>query len=260
MAFPARSQAECRAIARATFAHFGQLVVALLQFSRLSPAAMRARVEYEGLDRVHEALAHGRGVLLFTGHFGFWELQGMTHPLALPPIALLARPLDNPLLHHLLEDARTRTGNSVIYRRGAVRRVLRALQANQAVAVLIDQHIQPADAVTVEFFGRPAATTSALATLALRTNAALIPVFGLPLGGGRYRMIYDAPVERPPADSSDPVRDLTQRCTDVLEMYVRRHPHLWLWMHRRWRETELSAPAVPGMFPTAAADEPERAE
>jgi len=88
----------------------------------------------------------------------------------------------------------------------------------------------------------------------------LIPVFALPLAGGRYRMIYDAPVERPPADSPDPVRDLTQRCTDVLEMYVRRHPHLWLWMHRRWRETEAATPAVPGMFPSAARDEPERAE
>ena len=32
------------------------------------------------------------------------------------------------------------------------------------------------------------------------------------------------------------VREFTQRCTDVLEMYVRRYPHLWLWMHRRWRE------------------------
>ena len=261
MAFPTRSQAECRAIAHATFAHFGRLLVALLQFSRLRPEVIRARIEYEGLDRVREALSHGRGVLFFSGHFGFWELQGMAHPLApLPPMAVLARALDNPLLHDLLEDARTRTGNSVIYRRGAVRRVLRALQANETVAVMIDQHIQPSDAVTVEFFGRPAATTNALATLALRTNAPLIPVFALPLGGGRYRMIYDAPVEGPPADSPDPVHDLTQRCTDVLEMYVRRHPHLWLWMHRRWRETEIASPAVPGMFPSAAADEPERAE
>ena len=63
----------------------------------------------------------------------------------------------------------------VIYRRGAVRRVLRALAANQAVAVLIDQHIQTADAVYVDFFNRPAATTSALAALALRTGAPVIP-------------------------------------------------------------------------------------
>ena len=51
-------------------------------------------------------------------------------------------------------------------------------------------------------------------------------------------MIYEHPVEPPPADAPDAVREFTQRCTDVLEMYVRRHPELWLWMHRRWRDDE----------------------
>ena len=237
-AFPVRSEAECRAITRATFAHFGRLLVVLLKFSTLTADQMRARVEFDGDERVRAALAAGKGALLFSGHFSYWELQGIAHPLALPPMSVLARPLDNPYLHGLLERARRATGNHVIYRRGAVRRVLRALQANECVATMIDQHIQPADAVTVEFFGRPAATTAALATLALRTGAPLIPVFAMPLPGGRYRMVYEHPVELPSPDSPDPVRELTQRCTDVLEMYVRRHPHLWLWMHRRWREEE----------------------
>lgn len=254
-AFPLRSQEECRAIARATFAHFGQLLVALLKFSTLDAEGLRARVEYEGDERVRTALAAGRGVLLFSGHFGYWELQGIAHPLALPPMSVLARPLDNPYLHTLLERTRRATGNQVIYRRGAVRRILRALEAGECVAIMIDQHIQPVDAVTVDFFNQPAATTSALATLALRTGAPVIPVFALPLGGGRYRMIYEHPVEPPPPDSADPVRDFTQRCTDVLEMYVRRHPQLWLWMHRRWRTAEAGAPAVPGMFPAARSDD-----
>jgi KDO2-lipid IV(A) lauroyltransferase len=42
-----------------------------------------------------------------------------------------------------------------------------------------------------------------------------------------------------------------QRCTDVLEMYVRRYPELWLWMHRRWREPAPSPSEVPA---GAAAD------
>ena len=46
------------------------------------------------------------------------------------------------------------------------------------------------------------------------------------------------------------MRELTQRCTDVLEMYVRRHPDLWLWMHRRWRDDEHAAEDVAGMFPS----------
>jgi KDO2-lipid IV(A) lauroyltransferase len=253
-AFPARSAAECRAIARATFAHFGRLLVALLRFSTLSADQIRTRVEYDGDERVRAALVAGKGVLLFSGHFGFWELQGIAHPLALPPMSVLARPLDNPYLHRLLEHTRTFTGNRVIYRRGAIRRVLRAIQADECVATMIDQHIQPADAVVVDFFNRKAATTTALATLSLRTGAPLIPVFALPLAGGRYRMIYEHPVEPPPPDSPDPVRELTQRCTDVLEMYVRRHPDLWLWMHRRWRDVGPEYAAVPGMFPAAVTD------
>src|SRR5471030_570431 len=74
-------------------------------------------------------------------------------------------------------------------------------------SIMIDQHTHSADAVTVDFFNRPAATTSALAAMAIRTGAVIIPVFALPMPDGRFRMIYDHPVERPPADAADPVRD-----------------------------------------------------
>ncbi len=235
-AFPGRSPAERRQIVRRAFAHFGRLLLTLLKFSTMSPAAMLRRVEFEGEERVRAAHAHGKGVLFVTGHFGFWELQALVHALRLPPMAVMARALDNPYLNRLLEKMRTRTGNSVIYRQGTIRRVLRQLQSGQGVGVLIDQHIIGRDRVFVTFFQRPAATTSAVAAFALRTGARVVPLFALPLGGGRYRMVYEHPVEPPGDDVADPILDFTQRCTDVLEMYVRRNPELWLWMHRRWRE------------------------
>jgi KDO2-lipid IV(A) lauroyltransferase len=254
-AFPARAEAERAAIARDMFAHFGRLLTVLLKFSTMRPDQMLARVEFEGEDRVKSAHALGKGALLFTGHFGYWEINALVHALVLHPMSLLARPLDNPLLHDLLERVRGRTGNSVIYRRGAVRRILRALGSNQAIAVLIDQHIQTADAVYVDFFNRPAATTSAVAALALRTGAPVIPVFALPLPGGRFRMVYEHAVDPPPTGDPDALRDFTQRCTDVLEMYVRRYPELWLWMHRRWRDAEPADLGERGMFPAASREE-----
>jgi KDO2-lipid IV(A) lauroyltransferase len=257
-AFPVRSESECDAIAKEMFSHFGRLLASLLKFSTMPRASMLARVEFAGQERAVQAYAHGRGVLMFTGHFGFWEIQALVHALTAAPIAVLARPLDNPLLHRLLESVRTATGNTVIYRRGAIRRVLRALEANHGVAFLIDQHMQPADAVYVDFFNRPAATTSALAAVALRTGAPVVPVFALPLPGGRFRLIYEHPVEPPRGDDEDAIREFTQRCTDVLEMYVRRYPHLWLWMHRRWRDVPEGEP-VRGMFPTATTDAAEPA-
>jgi Kdo2-lipid IVA lauroyltransferase/acyltransferase len=253
-AFPVRTEAECRAIARDMFSHFGRLLTALLKFSTMTRAQMMACVDFEGEERVRAAHAQGRGVLLFTGHFGFWEINALVHAVALAPMAVLARPLDNPLLHDLLESVRCSTGNSVIYRRGAVRRVLRALGDNQAVAILIDQHIHT-DAVYVDFFDRPAATTTALAALALRTGAPVVPVFALPQPGGRFRMVYEHPVAPPTAEGPEAVQEFTQRCTDVLEMYVRRYPGLWLWMHRRWRDVEPAADTTKGMFPSAAREE-----
>jgi len=249
-AFPSRSERERRAIARAAFAHFGRLGFELLRFATLAPARIVASVDLEGEERLRLAYAQGKGVLFVTGHFGYWELHAMAHGLLSQPIAVLARALDNPYLNQLLEGIRQRTGNKVIYRRETIRRVMRTLQGGQGVAVLIDQHIMSRDAIYVDFFDRPAATTSAVAALALRTGAPVVPVFALPIGGGRYRIIYEHPVEPPRAESTDAIREFTQRCTDVLEMYVRRHPDLWLWMHRRWRD-EAQAEQVGGLFPSA---------
>lgn len=252
-AFPSRTPAECRTLARRTFVHFGRLLAALLKFSTMSPDEMRRRVEFAGAERVAAAHAAGRGVLLFTGHFGYWELNALVHPLELSPLAVVARALDNPHLHALLERVRSATGNSVIYKLGAVRRILRVLNANGTVALLIDQHIQT-DSVIVDFFNRPASTTAALAAIAVRTRAPVIPVFALPLPHQRFRMVYEHPVDPPASDDPESLREFTQRCTDVLEMYVRRYPDLWLWMHRRWRDVETVAAGVPGMFPAASRD------
>ena len=258
-AFPTRSQTERTAIVRGAFKHFGRLLFQLLKFSTLSNAEMLARVEFEGEERVRAAYAQGRGVVFVTGHFGYWELQALVHGLRLQPMSVMARALDNPYLDRLLERMRTRTGNGVIYRQGTLRRALRVLHDRQGVGILIDQHIQSRDAIHVDFFSRPAATTPIAAALAMRTGARIVPLFALPIGGGRYRMIYEHAIEPPPPGTDDPIHELTQRCTDVLEMYVRRNPELWLWMHRRWRDDRQGAAQEPerAMFPAGAADNSE---
>ncbi len=76
----------------------------------------------------------------------------------------------------------------------------------------------------------------ALALLHLRTGAALMPLFALPRGGGRYRFVHGPPVEvEPTGDLRRDVLRITQACTRVLEDEIRRYPSYWLWMHRRWK-------------------------
>ena len=90
-AFPSRTAGARRAIGRGAFKHFGRLLFELLKFSTLSPEAMLARVEFDGEERARAAYAHGKGVLFFTGHFGFWEVHAIAHALQIEPIGVLAR-------------------------------------------------------------------------------------------------------------------------------------------------------------------------
>jgi Kdo2-lipid IVA lauroyltransferase/acyltransferase len=258
-AFPSHSDDECRSIVEGAFTHLGRHVFDLLRFDAMSPEQMLARVDFEGEERMREALARGRGLIYYCGHFGFWEMQIMVHAVCHDPILMVARTLDNPYLEAMIERLRTRVGTRVIGRQGAIRRLLRGLRRGESVGMLIDQHLHDRSAVTIQFFNRPASTTSAIAKLALRTGAPVMPVFALPLSGGRYRLIYETPVEAPDPTDPDAVRILTQRCTDVLEQYVRRNPEMWLWMHRRWRvEDEVTAVAAPAAEPQRQASEGNR--
>ena len=100
--FPNKSASERRAIARGAFKHFGQVLLKLLTFSTLTPEQMMAAADYEGDERVRLAYAKGKGILFFTGHFGFWELHALAHAVKLRPIGVLARALDNVRLNGLL--------------------------------------------------------------------------------------------------------------------------------------------------------------
>ena len=174
-------------------------------------------------------------MLLFSGHFGHWELVALMQGFLGMPLALVTRRLDNPLLERRLARLRTLSGNEVIHRQGAVREMLKALKRNLGIAIVIDQDAKRSG-IFVPFFGRQAATTPTLAAVALKTGAPIVPVFSVPRPDGSYDVIYEPEVEVvSTGDREADVHRLTAHCTAIIERWVRRHPEIWLWMHRRWK-------------------------
>jgi KDO2-lipid IV(A) lauroyltransferase len=223
-------------IARASFAHLGLLLCDSLTFSRLDPKRLDRIAVYEGLEIVREAYSRGKGVFVFSGHYGNWEMVALLQGYLGLPLAMVTRPLDNPYLESRLLRYRTLSGNRVIHKRGAAREILRAIRQGWGVAIVIDQNVRGEDGIFVDFFGTSASTTPALATLAIKTEAPIVPVFGIPLPDGRYRIRYLPEVEyRRTGDTKRDIQELTQICTRIIEEQVRREPEYWVWMHRRWR-------------------------
>jgi KDO2-lipid IV(A) lauroyltransferase len=244
-AFPAWPEERALRTARGVYAHLGQMLLDIFWLGRRSRTEVLDLVEVSGREHVDAAMAAGRGAILVTGHLGNWELHGVAHGYLFGPIAVVARPLDNPELDARLCRFRSRGGNTVIYKQKALAQILRALRAGRGVAILIDQNVQQDDGIFVSFFDRPAATTTVAAAIALKTGAALIPCYTSALPDGRYRLTYRPAVrwdER--ADRRDEIGRLTQALTQEIEQAVRAAPEQWLWIHRRWKTQPRHEPSL----------------
>ncbi|MBI2956946.1 MAG: lysophospholipid acyltransferase family protein [Acidobacteria bacterium] len=249
LAFPELSERERRRILRRSFRHLGWHLAEFARFPRHTPESIRHVVVYDGFENYQRAAARGRGVLYLTAHVGAWELSSFMHSLQGYPLAYVNRPLDNPLVDALVNRYRCRGGNRALDRRHAARGILQQLRAGGAVGVLMDQNVLEGDAnLFADFFGLPASTTAGLARLALRTDAAVVPVFLLWDGRlQRYRLRFEPALEL--VRTGDPERDMLENtaCFNrVLEEVIRRHPDHWLWIHRRWA---TRPPGQPPLYP-----------
>jgi Kdo2-lipid IVA lauroyltransferase/acyltransferase len=223
-------------LARASFAHAGMILADAAYFPRTARRPLDEVAVYEGREHLLSAASEGRGVLVFSGHFGHWELVALLQARIGVPFTMVVRPLDNARLNDYLTRLRGITGNEVIAKYDAARAVLRALRSGRAVALLIDQNVRGEGGLFVDFFGKAASTTPALATFAFKCQAPMVPVFSYPMPDGRLLIRYGPPLRAERRGTiADDILDLTRRCTSILEAEIRRHPEFWLWMHNRWR-------------------------
>ncbi len=245
-AFPHWDEPRRLSTARAVYAHFGQTLLDILWMAEQPRERLLGLIVEEGRENADGVRAAGRGVVYVTGHFGNWEFYGVAFGWLGEAVGVVARPLDNPALEARLTAFRTRSGNTVISKRRALPDILRLLRQGAGVAILVDQNVQEQDGIFVEFFGRPAATTTVAAALAVKTGCALLPVHCEALPDGRYKFVYGRPLEwTTTGNRQDDIARLTQALTTVIEGWVRERPEQWLWMHRRWKTQPRPAAEAP---------------
>lgn len=218
-------------IASGVFRSIARLLVTFARFPRITRENVAQYIQYDGLENFKRAQAKGRGVLVATAHLGNWELSAFAHAYMTAPMNIVVRPLDNPRIDRMVEQRRALSGNRIIEKKDAARDILRALKANEAVGILIDQNTALDQGVFIDFFGTKACAGSAFAKIAHHSGAAVVPGFALySEKDRRYILRFYPEIEM----TGDAARD-TQRIHAQLETVIREYPDQWLWIHRRWK-------------------------
>ncbi len=240
IAFPEKSARERRAILVESFAHLAESLADVAEIAHLDPESSEALVRFEGFEHVEAArgASESGGFILLTAHFGTFELFSGACAARGIPVAVVQREQGNAVLGRLLAWWRNASGVQPLRRGSAARAVMRALRDGLAVGMPLDQDTPREEGVFVPFFGRPACTRDAVARLAMRTGAPVVPGFLYRAADGVGRIARFSPaIEMVPAgdDGDAAVIENTRRMTAAIEDAIRSAPDHWSWIHRRWR-------------------------
>ncbi len=245
-AFPEKSSAEVKAIARGAWENLGRTAAEYAHLGTLfdyieggDPATMRCEVE--GIEHFLSLRDDGKAGLLFSAHLANWELPaicGAAH--GLQATAVFRAPND-PAMARIIHEIRSGSmGGLEAARQGAAFAMQGVLERGGHLGMLIDQHFTRG--VVVPFFGQPALTNPIMAKFARNFECPVHGVRVIRLPGYRFKLELTPPLNLPrDADGQINVEGVMAMMTGIVEGWVREHPEQWLWMHRRWRPIMVEA-------------------
>ncbi|MDQ3855428.1 MAG: hypothetical protein M3281_03435 [Chloroflexota bacterium] len=224
-----------RSSVRRVFINLAKDYYELVLLSRVSREEVLELIDAEGLERIHEALKAGKGVLVvFFHNTGFnlaaqlalldcWDAWVVAEPLQLRPMRELVMRLRSTLGLKLIPADRT-----------GMRQIVRALRSNCLVVLAGDRDVG-GTGVTVQLLGTCARLPAAAAALALRTGATILPTHIYRTPGNRIKLrVGEAAACEDTGDFETDVRRVTQALASEFEAELRRRPDQWVLVSPVW--------------------------
>jgi len=234
LAFPERSAGERM---RILVAHYRDVGMMMCEAAR-GVANLHARegeviAHVRGLEHLERAKRAGRGAIVLTAHYGDFGLLGAWLG-RLNPLMMFGKALQNPAVEALLVRTCEEAGMRRIVAGPGLRHLVAGLRNNHWAMMLADQDAG-SGGVFVPFMGRLCSTTPGPAEISLRTGAPIVMAFITRRDDDRNEIDVLPPLVLEHPDAPDAVARLTALHAAMLERWVRMHPPMWFWLHRRWK-------------------------
>lgn len=237
IAFPDASEDEILNLKDKVYHHFSVIFIEIIYvFVKKKPAKILKKIEVNHIEHLEKALEKEQGVIVFTAHFGNWELVPYILNRELgKQVFGIARQMDNPLVEKLVKGFREFMGLEIIYKDNAVKPILNALKKNEIIYFLIDQNAIARESVAIDFFGKKVNAVTSVSRLHVKKGVPIVPLF-LHYENDKIVLNILEEIRFPQTgNSKEDIENLTKECNELIEDVIKKHPEQWFWFHNRWK-------------------------
>ncbi len=191
-----------------------------------------SHISIKGESNLDNVMKKKKPVIFVSGHFANYELMSMEITKKNIKLATIYRPLNNYFINPIMEYLRRKyvCKNQIKKGVNGVRKALEYINGGYSIALMIDQRVSEGE--KINFFNKPALTTTLPAQLAIKFNLSIIPVFIERVNHNFFNLEFQDEIK--PMEYDDKIK-LSERLNSVLENMIVRNPYQWIWTHNRWK-------------------------
>ena len=186
----------------------------------------------EGEKNLNDVLLNEKPVIFVSGHFANFELMSMEITKKEIKLATIYRPLNNIFLNPFMEYLRKKYICKNQIKKGikGVKNSIEYINKGYSIALMIDQRVSEGE--KVNFFGKPALTTTLPAQLAIKFNLPIVPVSIKRSEDNKFIIKFHDKINS--SEFKDKLQ-ITNRLNHILENMIIDNPYQWIWTHDRWK-------------------------
>ena len=236
-AFPDKSEAERKRIARDFYHQFCDIIVEIIYACGCSDEEMRERLDIVNIEEVNRLVDEaGGGIFMFT-HMGNWEWLASVQQWVSPDVlvAKVYRKLKNGRMDRLMMRLREHWGGVYVEKQRVLREMVRFRAEKQKVLLGLNSDQKPRPEVTrtwLTFLNQDTGFVDGGEVLATKFGYPVFYAHMVRLKRGYYRSTARLITANP---KDLPQGEITKRYAHALEENIKEQPYLWLWTHNRWK-------------------------
>ena len=191
-----------------------------------------SHIKIKGENILKDVINEKKKVIFVSGHFANFELMSMEIVKQNIKLATIYRPLNNFFLNPLMELLRKKFVCSNQIKKGinGVRETIEYVNKGYNIPLMIDQRVSEGE--KINFFNKPALTTTLPAQLSIKYNMPIIPVFIKRKSDNLFELEFFDEIK--PNEFKNKI-ELTNKLNSILENLIKKFPNQWIWTHNRWK-------------------------